>query len=389
MTVKGFFKSNVFKCLVTLLCVLLVSGIFLTVMNGLLAVSDQERLDRAINKIYGKPVAYTEVDVANYNDNATINAAYRIRDDGNYLVRVTGKGGFDNGTVTCWVVVSVSNGAINGIDKVVIDSNTGQSYIDRITNNVLNEFTEKYEDGIIYTPTLITSATVTSTKNAICNAVNGAIDYVNGKWLGNVTTEGQKLLTSLQTIYGEKEISVYGAGDEPITAESEEITSLITSDVKQGNATISNIYKVKFNDGQNDVLHYVVESTGTGGYKGGTVTVLAAINVVGGKPSTVYKVAITGNVSQSQIGDIDYLWQFENADISNGMIFVAVKPDQFVTVNSTLSSNAINNAVNGAVAYLFSGELQLEDDSVTDEPDNDEDDGSQGGETEEGGNENE
>ena len=56
------------------------------------------------------------------------------------------------------------------------------------------------------------------------------------------------------------------------------------------------------------------------------------------------------------------------------MIFVAVKPDQFVTVNSTLSSNAINNAVNGAVAYLFSGELQLEDDSVTDEPDNDEDD---------------
>ena len=104
---------------------LLVSGIFLTVMNGLLAVSDQERLDRAINKIYGKPVAYTEVDVANYNDNATINAAYRIRDDGNYLVRVTGKGGFDNGTVTCWVVVSVSNGAINGIDKVVIDSNTG------------------------------------------------------------------------------------------------------------------------------------------------------------------------------------------------------------------------------------------------------------------------
>ena len=85
-------------------------------------------------EIYGKPVAYTEVDVANYNDNATINAAYRIRDDGNYLVRVTGKGGFDNGTVTCWVVVSVSNGAINGIDKVVIDSFSRNRFVARAVN---------------------------------------------------------------------------------------------------------------------------------------------------------------------------------------------------------------------------------------------------------------
>ncbi|MDE5667509.1 MAG: hypothetical protein K2I29_04650, partial [Clostridia bacterium] len=127
MTVKGFFKSNVFKCLVTLLCVLLVSGIFLTVMNGLLAVSDQERLDRAINKIYGKSVSYTELAVADYNSNATIEAAYKIKDDGNYLVKSTGKDGFDNGTITCWVVVEISGTSISGVGKVVIDSNKGQT----------------------------------------------------------------------------------------------------------------------------------------------------------------------------------------------------------------------------------------------------------------------
>lgn len=189
MTVKGFFKSNVFKCLATLLCVLLVCGVFLTLMNSLLAVSDQERLDRAIIKIYGKSVAYTEVTVANYNDNANIDAAYRIKDDGNYLVKSTGKGGYENGTVTCWVVVNVSGGAIKGIDKVVIDSNKGQSYIDRVGASALNQFSELYEEGIVYSSSLITNATVSGTKRAICNAVNGALDYVNGKWLGNVATD--------------------------------------------------------------------------------------------------------------------------------------------------------------------------------------------------------
>ena len=190
MTVKGFFKSNVFKCLVTLLCVLLVSGVFLTLMNGLLAVSDQERLDRAINKIYGKSVAYTEVAVADYNDSATIEAAYKIKDDGNYLVKSTGKGGFDNGTVTCWVVVNVSGGSIKGIDKVVIDSNKGQSYISYITDKFFTGFYGSYENGHYFNPNdgfIKTGATRSAT--AICNAVNGAIDYVNGKFLGNVASD--------------------------------------------------------------------------------------------------------------------------------------------------------------------------------------------------------
>ncbi len=188
MTVKGFFKSNVFKCLVTLLCVLLVSGVFLTIMNGLLAVSDQERLDRAINKIYGRSVAYTEVTVENYNDNANIEAAYRIKDDGNYLIKSTGFGGFDNGSVTCWVVVNVSGGAVKGIDKVVIDSNKGQSYIANINDNFLSGFYGEYKGDFSANEGFIkTGATRSAT--AICNAVNGAVDYVNGKWLGNVTVD--------------------------------------------------------------------------------------------------------------------------------------------------------------------------------------------------------
>ena len=108
MSVKEFFKGNVFKCIIALLCVLLVSGIFLTIMNSLLYVTDEERFERAINKIYGKSVKTESVTVADYNSNATINEAYKIKDDGNYLVKSTGKGGFENGTVTCWVVIIIS-----------------------------------------------------------------------------------------------------------------------------------------------------------------------------------------------------------------------------------------------------------------------------------------
>ncbi|MDE6868954.1 MAG: hypothetical protein K2J83_07440 [Clostridia bacterium] len=64
MTAKQFFKSNVFKCLVTLLCILLVCGVFLTVAYAFLKVTDEERLNRAISKIYGRTVSVTALDVS-------------------------------------------------------------------------------------------------------------------------------------------------------------------------------------------------------------------------------------------------------------------------------------------------------------------------------------
>ena len=189
MTAKQFFKSTTFKCLITLLCVLLVSGIFLTIMNSLLAVTDQEKFDRAIQKIYGKAVKTEAVQVENYDSaKASIDEAYKVLDDGNYLIKATGKGGYDNGTVTCWIVVVIDKGAVAGIDKVVIDSNVGQSYIDRVSAKALNQFSELYEDGITFSAGMITAATVMGTKSAICNAVNAAIDFANALG-GNVVTD--------------------------------------------------------------------------------------------------------------------------------------------------------------------------------------------------------
>jgi len=191
MTVKGFFKSNIFKCLVTLLCVLLISGVFLTIMNGLLAVTPEEKFQRAISKIYGKTVTTETVAILDDspNSSATIKEAYKVKDDGNYLIKSTGKGGYSGGTVTCWVVVEVTNGSVSGIGKVVVDSNTSQTQMAEINDKFLNSFSTGYEEGIIYTTAdgfLVTNSTMSS--NAVCSAVNGALDFVNGL-LGNAATD--------------------------------------------------------------------------------------------------------------------------------------------------------------------------------------------------------
>lgn len=185
MSAKSFFKSVTFKCIITLLCVLLVSGIFLTIMNAVLEVTDEEKFARAINKIYGKSVKTESVTVENYNDNGKIEEAYRVKDDGNYLIKATGYGGFDNGTVTCWVVVVVKNGSVHGVDKVIIDSNKSQSYIGNINDKFLSGFKTNYT-GEHYSPYegfIMTGATRSAT--AICNAVNSSLDFVNAKF-GNV-----------------------------------------------------------------------------------------------------------------------------------------------------------------------------------------------------------
>lgn len=185
----NFFKSKSFKCIIALLCVLLISGVFLTIMSGLLAVSDEERFERAINKIYGKSVKTEEVTVADYNSNATIVEAYKVKDDGNYLVKSAGKGGYDGGTVTCWIVVEIKSGKVGGIGNIVIDSNTKQTQMAEISSSFLKKFSEGYSEGIYYSPAdgfLVSGSTRTS--NAICNAVNGALDFVNALF-GNVAED--------------------------------------------------------------------------------------------------------------------------------------------------------------------------------------------------------
>ena len=207
MTVKGFFKSNAFKCIVTLLCVLLISGVLLTIAYGFMEVSQGERLQRAVNSVYKtsspvvhgvdengedkiieadekSPTGYVSKSVT--VGKAVILSAYMItfedNDEVHYLVQSRGKEGYSGGTVTCWVAISVDleKGEVVKIEKVQIGENSGQSFIGKITQAMLDKFTKSLpEEGFSTSGDDATvSSGATFSSGAICNSVNGAVEWV-------------------------------------------------------------------------------------------------------------------------------------------------------------------------------------------------------------------
>ena len=212
-SVKEFFKSTAFKCIYVLLAIVLVCGVLLAFCNDLFEVSDEERLARAISKIYGSNVTATDAVEDGMTlefDNGTVNQAYAIEEDGNYLVNVTGTGGYDSGTVTLWVVIEMNDGAIDGIGKVMIESNEGQSFIDRVNSGHLEYFGDNFSSEENFTVSdwqLSSGPTVTLTATAIVNAVNTATEFVRTQLLGEVIVPDEPSPFEKFSYYSETYIS--------------------------------------------------------------------------------------------------------------------------------------------------------------------------------------
>ena len=192
-SVKEFFKSTSFKCIAVLLAIVLVCGILLTICNSLFEVTEQEKLDRVLSQIYGKNVSTEEVDLSELEtefEKGQIETAYKVKDDGNYLISSTGSGGFSGGTATCWVVVEMTDGAISGIGNVVVSGNSGQSWINKVPQEAFEHFGEVYEDGESFDISDWTNADnkltggATGSTTAIVNSVNTALDFVRSQLLG-------------------------------------------------------------------------------------------------------------------------------------------------------------------------------------------------------------
>lgn len=196
----NFFKSTWFKCVAVLLCIILFSGVSISVLSDLLFVSPEERTNRALTKIYGHvPTTYTEElnvdegDTAIAYDFGQIDKIYFVDKEGDsdtqydMLFRTTGKEGYQGGTVTMWIRVKI-NGQDKDIDKVIIDGNTKQTlmsklgdlflggfYVD-ISNNYDTYFTSKQKGEGVKNP--VSGATMSAM--AGCNAVNCVIEYMKG-----------------------------------------------------------------------------------------------------------------------------------------------------------------------------------------------------------------
>lgn len=166
---------------------------FLCVYSALFAASNYEvypmieeaRLNLEMSNIYGESVSVEAVSLEGLTatvGNGTVNAVYSVAGTGDYIVSATGNGGFEDGTVTCWIVVETENGAVSGIKNVVIASNDKQSYIGYITDATLGHFTDAFNGSDFavsdWKSNNITGGATAST-TAIVNSVNSAMNFVS------------------------------------------------------------------------------------------------------------------------------------------------------------------------------------------------------------------
>lgn len=186
MTVKQFFKSQAFKCIIVLVCIAMVAGGLLAILNDLLAVSEEERTQRAIEKVYGTPMNYEDL-TQDYsqslsNEYGTLNKIYLL-ENGNYLVQATGGEGYKGGTITVWVVLSFDDTTFKGIEKVVLESYEKQTLMSKMKYDVYSAHNDEITGGLYFTTgsngiTVIEGGATMST-NALNRAVNTAIMFAN------------------------------------------------------------------------------------------------------------------------------------------------------------------------------------------------------------------
>lgn len=166
------------KPIVVTLAIILICGGLLAILSDLLFVSNEERINRAINKIYTEETVTLEetidtstVDMSDLSSLGEIKACYKLS-NGDLLILSRGKKGYSNGTVTTYVAIDSSY----TVKKVVQDSYTGQTLMSKLTGiydeyEDMNSSTNKGE----FDDVIVSGATYSS--NAVSNSVYVAVEF--------------------------------------------------------------------------------------------------------------------------------------------------------------------------------------------------------------------
>ncbi len=202
--VKQFFKSTAVKSVAVLLAIVVVCGGLLAVCNDLLFLTDEERLSRAIAKIYGGNATVRELISLTPEESAftegAIEKAY-LMSDGNYLLQARGNGGWQGGSITVWTVMDCEGSRANhdlrlvGVERVIYESNEKQSYISKFSQADYDLFTRhdgEVADGKSFGKEIDVVKTGESspfTFGALTNAVNVALRFTRTTLVGEAPYE--------------------------------------------------------------------------------------------------------------------------------------------------------------------------------------------------------
>lgn len=171
MTTKQFLHSTTFRCIIVLLCIALVAGALLSILNDLWSISNEERINRAIKSVCGDGVTLKEEvtisDADASNQYGHVDSAYLLSND-KYLITTTGGEGYHSGTVSCYILAT----ATGEIETVSIAGYaSSQTLMSKFTAAILDEFKKDPQNYVA------TGASYSS--KAIRNAINAAQYYID------------------------------------------------------------------------------------------------------------------------------------------------------------------------------------------------------------------
>ena len=172
-----------------LVVIALVSGGLLAILNDLLFVSEEERTNRSLNKVYASE-SFTELEIdADYASNADYGEIVYLYEaaDGTIIISAKGQKGWKGQSE---IVMAVNNGTIvnmivstyGGDDKATsIDADYLKQYTGmQVTADL--KFTVSGEAGAV---DVSSGASATHTMGSICSAANMAVYYlVNSDVMG-------------------------------------------------------------------------------------------------------------------------------------------------------------------------------------------------------------
>lgn len=172
-----------------LVVIALVSGGLLAILNDLLFVSEEERTNRSLNKVYASE-SFTELEIdADYASNAAYGEIVYLYEaaDGTIIISARGQKGWKGQSE---IVMAVNNGTIvnmivgdyGGDDKTTsIDADYLKQYTGmQVTADL--KFTVSGEAGAV---DVSSGASATHTMGSICSAANMAVYYlVNADVMG-------------------------------------------------------------------------------------------------------------------------------------------------------------------------------------------------------------
>lgn len=165
------------KAIAVLVVICLVCCLLLSLCNDLFYISDEDKFQRSMSKIYPNFQNDTSFSGALNNDFKTSAEYGEVKSvvkstDGAYIIEALGNGGYNGGSVTLYVVV----GSDALVKSWAVKENVAQSYIGRIPADAGQTWYvgKNVSDALALE---MTGATVVATSTAINHAVNMAAYY--------------------------------------------------------------------------------------------------------------------------------------------------------------------------------------------------------------------